>query len=315
MRALITGVTGFVGRYLARHLVAEGHSVLGSSLTAELPTGDGSPDVELRAVGLGPWDVSQPPGPEFESQIHAFGPEVIFHLAAISIPAACGEREPTEQAWRANVVGTQQVLQLIERLQRPVRLVFVSSSHVYAPVQPGNVFVSESAALGPESGYAKTKLAAERLVEEAVRTRGLDAVIVRPFKHTGPGQSPQMMVPEWARQFAQGANPVLIRSRDSFVDLCDVRDVVRAYGLLATSKSGALIYNVGSGISRRTGDIFDALRDLADPDRAVQEVAPQIRYEPIADCSRIHAEVGWECQVPLRQTLLDTLTYWQARCK
>lgn len=315
MKALITGITGFVGPFLARCLTDAGHAIVGTSLSAEMRAGRPGEPFDLNSVPVLAWDVSLPPSTEVESRMAAFAPEVIVHLAAMSIPADCGDSEPTEQAWRANVIGTQRVLELIERLPQRPRLLFVSTSQVYAAVTREHAIVNESAPLGPTSGYAKTKLAAEQLIGEAVKSRQIDAVIVRPFKHTGSGQSSRMMVPEWASQFARGADPVLIRCRDSYVDLCDVRDVVRAYCLLAESRQCGAIYNVGSGVARRAGDIFDELHAMADPKRAVRETSPQVRFEPIADYSRIRHDVGWTPRVPLRQTLLDTLNYWRDSAK
>lgn len=121
--------------------------------------------------------------------------------------------------------------------------------------------------LRPDSGYAWTKYYAEQQILNAVADSRFEAIIVRAFKHSGPGQSSRMMLSEWARQFAENVSPVRVQSLESYVDLTDVRDVVRAYHALAEIDRPAAIYNLGSGLRRRTGDILTALQLLADPQR------------------------------------------------
>jgi len=134
---------------------------------------------------------------------------------------------------------------------------------------------------------------------------------VRAFKHTGPGQPPRFMLPEWAKQFADPTvNPVHVQTLESVLDITDVRDVVRAYRLMAERGEAGEIFNVGSGVPRRSGDLFDLLRNLADPARAVVETKPGRRQEAIADCSRLHRRTGWTPAIPLEQTIRDIWNEW-----
>src|SRR5207302_5509734 len=120
------------------------------------------------------------------AQIAAFAPEAIYHLAAISIPADCGQTQPTTLAHAVNVQGTKHVLALAASLKPVPRVLFVSSAYVYAPVDPNSPVVNERSPLAPPNAYGRTKLAAEELVQEAAKC-GLPAVIARAFNHTGPG--------------------------------------------------------------------------------------------------------------------------------
>jgi GDP-4-dehydro-6-deoxy-D-mannose reductase len=121
-----------------------------------------------------------------------------------------------------------------------------------------------------------------------------------------------MMLPQWARQFAGGGtSPVEVLTRDAVIDLTDVRDVVRAYRLLAEKGKPDTVYNVGSGRPRRSGEVLDLLRRLADPDRPVKEIHPGEKQDPIADVSRLNQQTGWRPEVPLGQTVADTLAYWR----
>jgi len=308
-RALITGISGFVGGHLAEHLLACGDEVLGTA-PASVPPGVGRPLPE--GVPTVPFDLSVPDPfpPESREAIGRFAPTHVYHLAAISVPQECGQNDPTSVAWRINVEGLQRVLELAAGLPVVPRVLFTSTSHVYAPVTRQAPYVDEQAELGPANAYGHTKLAAEQQLAEWIRAGHGEAVIVRAFKHTGPGQGPQMMVPEWATQFVAGADPIVVRSRGSYLDLCDVRDVVRAYHLLAEKGRTGEAYNMGSGQNRSSGEIFDCLRSLADPKRGMTEVRPALKQEPIADISKLRA-LGWEPQIPLEKTLADTLQWWR----
>lgn len=311
-RALITGASGFVGGFLAEHLLTWGDTVLGSS-----PDGvweDSSPDQLRGRVELVPWDLGTIEGISAEARrrIEVFRPDCVYHLAAISVPEDCGDQEPLPAATAINVGGTRRVMELAASLPSRPRVLFISSSHVYAPVSRQSPKIDETAPLGPRRAYGRTKLLAEGEVRRAIDELGCDAVVARSFPHTGPGQNPRMMLPQWARQFAAGrSEPVEVYTLDAQIDLSDVRDVVRAYRLLVERGRRGEVYNVGSGVSRRSGDVLKLLRSMADPARPVVELHPGFKQDPIADTARILHCTGWRARVPLETTVSDTLTWWQ----
>ena len=313
-RALITGVTGFAGGLLAEHLRECGDAVLGCS-----PNGKWCPEstpAVANRVELVAWDLADPQGPSESArrQIERFQPDVIYHLAALSVPDECGVSDPTAEAVAVNVEGTRRVVELAASLPSPARLLFTSSSMVYAPVEAHSALVAENARLEPVNGYGKTKLAAEEIVLDACRQHGLDAVVARSFQHTGPGQDGRMMLPSWARQFASAANgPIEVYTLEAKMDLSDGRDVVRAYRLLALRGQSGLFYNVGRGACSTSGEVFAMLRRLADPTgtRPVVQTRPGARQNPIADISRLVAATGWRTRIPLLRTVRDTLDWWQ----
>lgn len=313
MRALITGITGFAGSHLAEHLVAAGDEVLGIAHARAWP--DDVPQTIRHGVPLVPWDLGDPDGLSEASRrrIEQFAPQAVYHLAALSIPALCGKSRPTERAWAVNVEGTARILELARRIEPRPRLLLVSSNKVYAPPTRGPAIVSEDDPCDPRNGYGQTKLAAEKLVLQAADGQ-IEAVVARSFQHAGPRQDASLMLSEWAWQFAacpQG--PVRIRTRRARLDLSDVRDVVRAYRLLMLQGASGAVYNVGSGIARFSGEVFDLLHRLADPNRPVVEQDPRAIEEPIANISRLEQATGWQPEIPLDQTVADTWRYWQAQ--
>lgn len=311
-RALVTGASGFVGGHLVEHLLELGVELLGTA-PDDRPQPTGSP--ALDRIEQASWDFAAGTlSGASRRAVERFAPQAIYHLAALSIPEDCGEVQPTPLAVTVNVDGTRRVLELAAQLSGRPRVLVISSCHVYAPVPPERARVDESAPLGPGSAYGRTKLAAEDIVRRAVAAGSCQAILVRGFPHTGPRQSPRMMLPEWASQFAVGGSePVRVHTRDSHLDLSDVRDVVRAYRLLVEAGVPGQVYNVGSGVECTSGQVLEVLRALADPQRPIVELRPGFKQEPIADITRLTADTGWRPQIALEQTVADTWAWWRGR--
>jgi len=321
-RALITGISGFVGGFLAEHLLHCGDDVLGCSFDGLWE--QDSPRGVSNRVELVTWDLADEAGIHENGRlrIERFCPHVIYHLAAISVPEQCGDERPTELAWAVNVDGTRRVLELAESLTPSPRVLLVSSSHLYAPVDSGNPLVDEDAPLQPHGGYGQTKLAAEKEVHHSIEHHGADAVIARAFHHTGPRQLPPLMLPQWAEQFAAGGSePVEVYTLEAQLDLCDVRDVVRAYRLLAEKGRRGRVYNIGTGNGQSSGNILQLLRAAADDQglagttREIVILRPGPRQEPLANIERLAQCTGWRPEIPIEKTVADTLAWWREKLK
>lgn len=312
MRALISGIGGFAGAHLAEHLLESGDEVLGFSSRGSWPAG--IPVTVTDRVTMLPWDLRHEIPTEVYAQIRDFAPAAVYHLAAISVPKECGVDEPTAEALAVNVQGTKAILELAAALASRPRLVFASSCYVYAPVSDEQPKVSEDAPLGPVRGYGKSKLQAEQLVEGAAKAGHVEAIIARAFQHSGPRQSTQMILPDWASQLAAAGNqPIRVTCRDAYLDLSDVRDIVRAYRALVVDGKPETVYNVGSGKCQRSGDMLEQLLEIANCEREVVEVDPGRRQHPIADISRLTSHTNWSPRISIRKTLVDIFEYWQQR--
>lgn len=312
MRAFVTGVTGFAGSHLAEYLLACGDEVLGCSQHAQWPRD--IPEALSTRVPLLSWDLEEGVTVAARERVAEFQPEAVYHLAAISVPADCGSDTPTPAAWSTNVEGSRAIVEICRQLAQRPRVLFASSCYVYAPVTPEDPLVNEQSPIDPQRAYGQTKLAAERLFLDAADAGSVEAIVARAFQHVGPRQSPRMILPDWARQFAMGGDdPVRVVSFDTYLDLTDVRDIVRAYRQLLLDGSKGSVYNVGSGLNRRSGDLFEVMRRLAGPDRTVVELEPGLRQHPIADYSRLASQTGWRPEIPIEQTINDTVSYWRER--
>lgn len=307
LRALITGITGFVGTYLAEHLLASGWDVAGLSRHGKWHPRS---DAALRDVPMMNWDIQQEASDSVVRWIKDWKAEVTFHFAAVSIPADCGQPDPNEEAWKTNVEGTSRILKLFEDQALSGRLILTSSCHVYAPMESGQERVSEDATIGPSNGYGKTKLEAERLVTEAHKEKALDSVIVRGFQVTGPRQSARMILPEWTKQFAEQLDPVSIRTLNTSLDLMDVRDSARALRLIAEQVPAGSCLNVGSGRATHGADLIEELKQAAGYEPQLNEASPGTRMNPIADVRLLKKLTGFEPTIPLAKTVRDTYDFF-----
>ncbi|MDP6697828.1 MAG: GDP-mannose 4,6-dehydratase [Acidimicrobiales bacterium] len=298
MRVLVTGAAGFVGRYLVAHLCGSGDEVV------ETDRSHGGPDVlDADAVVALVAEVS---------------PQVVFHLAG-QADVGRSWKAPAETL-RVNVEGTFNVL-AAAREAGVDRVVTVTSADVYGVVDPVDLPVHESARLRPVSPYAASKAAADMVAEQAFRGFGQDVVRARSFNHLGPGQSDRFVCPAIASRIVanelSGDEEVPVGDLSAVRDFTDVRDVVRAYRMLAVDGRAGAAYNVCSGLAVPVSDVAEHLLALAtrpmrlvpDPDLFRPVEVPELCGDPTA----LRADTGWAPRSDLSETLADVMADWRTR--
>ena len=293
MRVFVTGASGFVGRHLVPHLRALGHEIVAT-------------DRELDASDAGAVA-------EFIARV---APDAIVHLAGVSSVAAA--RQDPALAFRVNFLGAHALLEGVAQHAPRARVLLVGTGDAYGSTAPGGLPFTESAPLRPGSPYSRTKAAAD-LLAATYLDRGLDVLRVRPFNHTGAGQSDAFVASSFARQLVEiergaRADTMEVGNLDSVRDFLDVSDVVEAYALLCESRVPAGAYNVASGRGVSAGALLQCLCALA-------RLAPKFRVDAarfrptdqsVGDASRLRSATGWEPRVPLETTLERLLAHWRA---
>jgi GDP-4-dehydro-6-deoxy-D-mannose reductase len=246
-------------------------------------------------------------------------PDVVYHLAALSSVGKSWQ-DPA-RTLSENVAGAVNVLEAVRDAAADARVVWVSTCEVYGV--PSRLPIGESAPIAPANPYAVSKAAGELLAAVYSESRGLDVVIARPFSHSGPGQLPIFLLSSLALQAAEGRRAGVERLKivtgdpATRRDFTDVRDVVRAYRLLATAPSlPDPVYNVSSGISVSAAEQVALLAELMAPIAVEHEVDPaRVRASEVMDLrgdhSRLTAATGWEPDIPLRQTMGETIVWWE----
>ncbi|HEY5316814.1 MAG TPA: GDP-mannose 4,6-dehydratase [Solirubrobacteraceae bacterium] len=304
MRVLITGASGFAGGHLAIACAAAGDDVIGFSRSGEIPAGEGR-SVDLRDPAA------------TRDAVRSARPDAVYHLAALSSVGRSWE-DPA-QTVTENTATAVNMLEAVRHEAPEARVVWVSSCEVYSAAQP--LPIAEDGELGPATPYAVSKTSGELLARVYADAYGLEIIRVRPFNHAGPGQLPIFVLSSLARQAAQARRSraevvrIVTGNPDTRRDFTDVRDVVRAYRLLA-ERGVPRLYNVASGASVSTTDQMSILADLISPTRIDHVVDPAlIRDNEVMDRrgshERVSADTGWSPEIPLPQTLADTIAWWE----
>ncbi len=292
----MTGAKGFVGSWLTAHLAESGDDVVGIDHEVDVTDGEA-----VRAA------------------VDGAAPDVVYHLAALTHVG----RSWTDPAdvFRVNAVGTLYVLEAARTSAHSPRVLLISSAEVYGAVPTERLPVTEDAPLAPVTPYAASKVAAEYLGVQAQLAHGLPVIRVRPFNHVGPGQSSGFVVPALAERIVEarrsGASSITVGNLAARRDLTDVRDVVRAYRLLAEHGVPGEVYNVCTGRDVAIEDVAGRMQRLAgtelsleiDPALARPVDVPVVRGDP----TKLQAATGWEPEIDLDTTLLDVLRQYGER--
>lgn len=307
MRVLITGISGFVGLHLARHLIAE------------------QPDAQFHGTVLGsrsghvPQSVTQHVMDLCDAQatralIHDLQPQQVYHIAAM---AAVGRS--FSAAWETienNTRAELSVLQACVELDERPRVLVVSSGEIYGPAPADTLPATETNALLPTSPYSVSKVTQDMLGLQFYLSHQLPVVRVRPFNHTGPGQSTGFVAPDFAMQVArieagQQTPRMFVGNLEAERDFLDVRDVVRAYRLVMSLGEAGEVYNIASGETHSIQELLNTLLGYSnipievcpDPERMRPATVPVLW----GDASKVRALTGWQPTIPFKQTLLDVL--------
>jgi GDP-4-dehydro-6-deoxy-D-mannose reductase len=312
MRALVTGVSGFVGGHLAEHLVAQGDLVVGLSASGRWPA-------ELAHLGktvrLEPFDLVERDEAELADLVRRKQPEVIYHLAAQSNPQ--GSLSDPRGTWTLNLVGSLNLLEAVRSSGQKPRVILVGSGVSYGNPAPELIPVREDCPLRPTNPYAASKAAVDLLGIQHHLAYGTDVLMVRPFNHAGPRQSSRYVLAALAQQVAEvesGRRDCLeVGNLDVVRDFTDVRDVVRAYRLLAQGGTPGEVYNLGSGQGTKVADALEHLRSLANGPVPVRVDAGRVRAVDlpllVADPTKLRDAVGWAPSFTIEQTLADMLEF------
>ncbi len=335
-RVLITGIEGFAGSHLARHLSQNGHHVIGIHLAQH-------GDTIRNHVPIPPGELHQGDIRDLDrlkSILASTRPDSVVHLAAVS-SVAVSEGQLLE-TYDINAVGT---LKLLEALRQqwghdaescPHRVLLISSADVYGRATTDKP-LTEGVPPQPITPYALSKLAAEDAGRFFHRAFGMDIVVLRPFSHTGPGQKPDFIFPSIARRIveierAAEANPMGTRcgimspSRARTIELgnldvrrdyTDVRDVARAYALALERCKSNETYNITSGRPILLRDGIETLCRLARCEVSYTSTAAKRRKRDLSlltgDPMKFSRTTGWQPVVPFETTLQDLLDYYRSR--
>ncbi|MDP7421859.1 MAG: GDP-mannose 4,6-dehydratase [bacterium] len=314
MKALITGITGFVGSHLAEYLLTQ-------------------PDTEVYGIRRwrSPMDNIKHLGSKIKifecdirdlssmrAAIEKIEPDWIFHLAAQSfVPTSW--HAPAESL-TTNIIGNLNVFEALRELGLNPRIQIACSSEEYGMVYEDELPIKETNPLRPLSPYGVSKVGQDLLSYQYHMSYKLDVVRTRAFNHTGPRRGDVFVCSDFAKQIVdieKGLKPpvICVGNMDAIRDFTDVRDIVQAYILALQKGKGGEVYNISTGKGYRISEILDMLLEMStvlieiktDPLRLRPSDVPVL----IGDSTKFRLVTGWEPQFSIDQTLKDILEYWR----
>ena len=286
-RALITGISGFTGKYLTDELLAHGYDVYGLSH-------------ESSDLNNNIFCANLNSSMEVDRVINEVRPELVFHLAAISFVA----HNDAGEIYNTNVVGTRNLLQALADNGHSVQsVILASSANIYGntTVDP----ITEAVQPSPQNDYAISKLAMEYAA--GLWLDKLPITIVRPFNYTGVGQSKSFLIPKIVDHFRQDKRVIELGNTDIYRDFSDVRDVARVYLKLAEEGTSGQVFNVCSGTAYSLEYILKMMEQIAGYRIKVDAKQEFIRKNEVrrlrGSNSKLIEVVGGFTPTPLEQTL------------
>ena len=309
MKVLITGMTGFIGRYLAESVTSEGHEVIGTGYQESekrlLPP-------SLREIPLRTLDMRD--RAMVEKTVESVRPDCVYHLAgqAYVIPSF---RDPAT-TFEVNVLGTIYLLEAVQRYCPRASVAVACSGAEYG--LPRKLPISEDHPLEAVSPYGVSKAAQDLLAHQYYASHRLNTFRLRLFGTTGPGKvgdAPNDFASQVARAEANsGRGIVQTGDLSTARDISDVRDTVRAMELVVARGEPGEAYNLGHGAPVRIREVLDQLLALSTARLEVVPAPERMRPsdEPVLypDTTKVQ-KLGWEPQISLKQTLTDILDFWR----
>lgn len=309
MKALIVGAAGFVGKYLANHLIDEyGMEVAVTKL----------PHEKIEIEGVSVHDLNILEKDDIVNLLFQVRPDYIFHLAAQS-SVGLSWKNP-QLTIDINIKGSVNLMDAIRELFYKPRVLLIGSGEEYGHILPGETPIREGNMIRPGNIYAATKVCQNMIGSIYAKAYDMDLMMVRAFNHIGPTQAPIFVVADFCKQVAEiekGLRPpvMYVGNLSAKRDFTDVRDVVRAYALLVQKGEPGETYNVGSGHAISIQKMLDMI--IAKSDKEIKiEVDPN-KLRPVdvpiieADIDKLCKQTGWKQTISLEQTIEETLNYWR----
>lgn len=308
-RGLVIGAAGFVGNYLINEMHASGMEAYATKL----------PHEKLDNPYAKVYDLDIMDKDAIVALLFEIRPDFIFHLAAQSSVGL---------AWKnpgltvdVNIKGSINVMDAIRELFYKPRVLLIGSGEEYGHIAPGESPITETNALRPGNIYAATKACQNMIGNIYSKAYDMELMMVRAFNHIGPGQAPMFVVSDFCKQVAEIEKglrePVMkVGNLAAKRDFTDVRDVVKAYVKLIQAGQAGETYNVGSGNAKEIREILNLIVSMSDVEIKVEIDPNKIRPVDVpiieADITKLNQLTGWVPQIPLEQTIKETLDYWRA---
>jgi UDP-glucose 4-epimerase len=302
-RIMVTGVAGFVGSNLAKHLLQKGYIVIGLDNLSAGTLENIDPRVEFHRADICAPEIY----PIFE------GVDAVFHLAAKTSLVDCLHK-PLEAA-NMNVVGTLNVLEAA-RKAKVRKFIYADTSAEYEGIQE---FPTTEERIQPIGVYAASKHGGATFCESYRELYGMNVTIVRYFNVYGPAQDWRRVIPPVMSSFIirmlQGERPVIYgtgEKRRDFIYIDDVNDLHLV--ILEDPRADGKIFNVGSGVNFSVVEVYQLVEGLLKSGLlpVYKQDLPGEAQITLADITAAKS-LDWKPRVDIGEGLRRTIEYLRSR--
>ena len=326
---LITGISGFVGAYLAEKLIEEGTNVYGlvrRRSDGTIPKNIKNHNIQDKFTQI-TGDLTD--FSAIENAIKESQPDYIFHLAAQSfVPQSFDNPTDTENN---NSTGTNNLLEAMRITDTDARMVFAGSSEEYGLVfssqeqyqqakkQYRTIFpdiedgkidelpIKETNPLRPMSPYAVSKVYGDYLCRNYYHSYDVKAIVSRAFNHEGAGRGNMFVtsvVTNQVKQLEMGlTDKIVIGNVNAFRDWTHVNDIVNGYMKLAQSGQAGDVYNQGS---MRTNSIISyILLSLERSGKTIENITTYNGQKIVEDPTETNTDKYYD--VSFEKTKIDSM--------
>ncbi|MEM5807833.1 MAG: GDP-mannose 4,6-dehydratase [Candidatus Aenigmatarchaeota archaeon] len=306
MKALITGVAGFIGSHLADRLLSEGFEIIGVDNLYSGTVYNLLKAKKSKKFSFFKLDIRN------KLKLTKISKDInfIFHQAAITeIPFSFKNPELVHDV---NVNGTLNILDISRKTDS--KLVFASSSSVYG--YPENIPIKEEHTTNPVTPYGLTKLISEKYCELFSKLYGTQIVSLRYFNVYGPRQNIKShysgVIAAFIKNILNNLSPVIYGDGKQVRDFIFVEDVVEANYLAGINNVNG-VFNVGTGVATSIIDLANIISEIV-----VKKIKPRFsRGRPhdikisVADTSKIEMELKFKPKISLYEGLIRTIDYFK----
>jgi len=314
MKALITGITGFVGSHLAELLLSKGYELYG---VARWRSNTDNIEGIKSKINIIEADLND--SHSFYNAIQKIKPDEIYHLAAQSfVPTSWIAPADT---MKTNVIGTINLFEAVRKAGIDPKIQIAGSSEEYGMVKPDEIPIKETNPLRPLSPYGVSKIAQDMLSYQYFKSYGIKTVVTRGFNHTGPRRGEVFVCSNFAKQIAEiekGKKAVIkVGNLEAKRDFTDVRDMVKGYNLALKKGVPGERYNICSGKAYSMQEVLDKLLKLSSMDIKIEKDPERMRPSDVpillGDNTKFMKATGWKPEIPFEQTLKDIMDYWREK--
>lgn len=302
MKVLLVGANGFVGKYLRRELESNGYDVVGTDVVAD--------DSNIRIVDM--LDTKA-----VDALIEEVNPDYVFNLAGQAAPSISWDK--ILLTMHLNVDISVNIVTACKNHCPKCRILLIGSANQYDDSKAIDGVISETTPLNAASPYDVSKNAQEDLMRLMVKKFDMDVMFTRSFNHIGPGQRTGFVITDYSKRIVDLERGIIdnftFGNLDSWRDFSDVRDIVRAYRLIAETGKAGEIYNVGSGKSSYIRDLVGRLVELSPKAAGTVKLPARLPDSDLvhykADISKLKELVGFEPEYDVFDTLENILNYFR----